>query len=131
MHPQQITAQEAAELFRRGVEQFNAGQFFEAHESWELVWLPAAEPDKTFLQGITQVSAAFFHYARGNREGFASLLRKGLRKLEEFPAGYRGLRLEKLRAQLREWLEAVERGRDSPHRSPPRIERTPAAPDAG
>lgn len=111
-----------AELFRRGVEQFNSGEFFEAHESWELVWLPAPEPDKTFLQGITQVSAAFFHYSRGNRQGMESLLRKGLEKLERFPADYRGLRLEELRAELRKWLEQVTVGSDDRSASRPRIQ---------
>jgi predicted metal-dependent hydrolase len=114
----QMDDQEKTELFRRGVEQFNAGEFFEAHESWELVWLPAPEPDKTFLQGITQVSAAFFHFAQGNREGAESLLRKGLQKLERFPEDYRGLRLEELRGELRTWHRAIVRGRAHPHQRP-------------
>lgn len=113
---------EAAARFRRGVEEFNAGKFFEAHESWEVLWLAATEPDKTFLQGITQVSAAFHHYARKNRRGAQSLLKRGLRKLEQFPAEYRGVDLEKLRGEAREWLRTIAKGRDDPAAQKPQIQ---------
>lgn len=113
MHPD-----ETREEFARGVAQFNRGEFFESHESWELIWLPAAEPDKTFLQGITQVAAAFHHYRRDNREGAESLLRRGLEKLERFADGYRGIQLERVRAQSRRWLAHFERGEALPANLP-------------
>jgi hypothetical protein len=111
-----------AELFQKGVDQFNAGEYFEAHESWEVIWLTAPEPDKTFLQGITQVSAAFFHFSRGNRRGMESLLRKGLQKLERFPDDFRGLQLERLRKELRKWRRAVEKGTCDANAPRPSIE---------
>jgi len=109
------------EEFRQGVAQFNAGKFFDAHESWEAIWLKAEEPDKTFLQGITQVTAAFHHHAQGNRRGAESLLQKGLQKLEQFPADYRGVRLEKLREELRKWAAALRKVKHSPRLKKPRI----------
>lgn len=105
MPPDTITSEAA---FRRGIAQFNAGEFWEAHESWEVVWLPAAEPDKIFLQGIIQVSAGFHHHRRGNPAGARSLLRRGLAKLERFPASYRGIWVEDLRRASRRWLVAIE-----------------------
>ena len=108
--------------FRRGIEQFNAREFWDAHESWELVWLPAAEPDKTFLQGIIQVSAGFYHYTENNRVGAVSLLRRGLDKLEQFPDGYRGLRLEGLRVSARAWLAALDGGAAAPSGGFPQIQ---------
>jgi predicted metal-dependent hydrolase len=119
---QKLSLRERALCFRRGVEEFNAGHFFEAHESWETIWLEAAEPDKTFLQGITQVAAAFHHAERSNRQGATSLLKKGLRKLEQFPNNYRGLQLEKLRKALQEWAKALEEKRDRRDVERPRIE---------
>ena len=44
-----------------GLRRYDAGEFFTAHEAWETVWLEAREPDKTFLQGLIQVTAAFHH----------------------------------------------------------------------
>ena len=108
--------------FQRGVEEFNAEKFFEAHETWEAIWLNAPEPDKTFLQGITQVTAAFHHLSRGNSEGAESLLRKGLQKLENFPAAYRGVRLEALRVELRAWAAALASQSETGALKEPRVE---------
>jgi predicted metal-dependent hydrolase len=112
---------ESGEEFQQGVDQFNAEKFFDAHETWEAIWLKAMEPDKTFLQGITQVTAAFHHHAQGNREGAESLLQKGLRKLEQFPADYRRMSLEKLREELRKWAKALEEEKYRSTMKKPRI----------
>ena len=109
--------------FQRGIEQFNSLQFFEAHETWEEIWLAAPEPEKTFLQGIIQVSAAFHHYRRGNRSGTQSLLRAGLRRLESFPENHRGIQLSALRAAGSRWAAAMAAGDDPGDAELPRIKR--------
>ncbi len=114
----------AAELWQRGIAQFNRGEFFESHESWEEIWLAAPEPDKTFLQGLIQVAAAFHHYRRSNLAGARSLLAEGLGKLERFPADYRGIALESLRASAREWSEAFASGTPPPRRQLPQIRKS-------
>ena len=65
-------------------------EFFLAHEHWEAVWLGAEEPEKTFLQALIQVTAAFHHLQRGNVVGAVSLLRAALRRLEAYPAEFGG-----------------------------------------
>ena len=109
------------EKFQRGLDQFNHGRFFDAHETWEEIWLPSPEPEKTFLQGIIQVAAAFHHYTRGNRAGAQSLLRAGLKKLDPFPETHRGLQLEELRAAARRWIAALASGNDPGREQLPRI----------
>jgi hypothetical protein len=117
-----MVAEREAELFARGIEQFNRREFFEAHESWEAVWLAALEPDKTFLQGIIQVAAAFHHYLRNNRAGAESLLREGLKKIAGAPANYRGVRLDALRQRARWWSDELTAGRTPATHQLPRIE---------
>ena len=109
-------------LFRKGLEAFNSGHFFEAHEHWEEVWLETLDPEKMFLQGLIQVAAAFHHYSRANRQGTQNLLQAGLTKIEQFPHGHGGLELEPLRMAVRRWLAALERGDDPPKNEIPRIE---------
>lgn len=92
----------------RGLACYHSGAFFDAHEHWEGVWLQCAGPEKTFLQALIQVTAAFHHLQRGNRAGTASLLRGSLRRLEEFPADYGGIAVEPLRASIRAWLAALD-----------------------
>lgn len=110
-------------LFQKGMEQFNRGRFFEAHETWEEIWLAAPEPERAFLQGIIQVAAAFHHYQRGNCAGARSLLEAGLKKLESCPGIHRGIELEELRAQARHWLTELRAGRSPGQQQPPTIRR--------
>jgi len=106
--------------FQHGIEQFNTGRFFEAHESWEEIWLCSPEPEKTFLQGIIQVAAAFHHHSRGNRRGARSLLDAGLRRLARFPDAHRGIALGALRAESLAWV-TIFRGEPGPQPAIPRI----------
>jgi predicted metal-dependent hydrolase len=114
---------EAEEKFQKGIEQFNHGHFFDAHETWEEVWLRAPEPEKTFLQGIIQVAAAFHHYSRDNRRGTQSLLEAGLKKLEPFPKAHHGIALEPLRAAARRWIAALAAKENPPENQLPKIQR--------
>lgn len=93
-----------------GLRCYRAGEFFEAHEHWESVWLSSREPDKMFLQALIQVTAAFHHLRRGNRVGAASLLSGALRRLESYPADYGGLNVETLRENLQAWRDAIAAG---------------------
>ena len=109
-------------LFRKGLEAFNSGRFYDAHEHWEEVWLETLNPEKMFLQGLIQVAAAFHHYSRGNRQGTQNLLQAGLTKMERFPHPHRGLQLEPLRVAVRRWLAALEGGENPVRDEIPRIE---------
>ena len=111
------------EKFELGLAHFNAGRFFEAHEAWEEIWLGETEPEKTFLQGIIQVAAAFHHYSRGNHRGMKSLLAAGITKLERFSHSHRGIALEQLRVTARQWVAALSEGNTLASQDLPRIHR--------
>jgi uncharacterized protein len=98
----------------KGLSCYRDREFFEAHEHWEGEWLSAPEPEKTFLQALIQVAAAFHHFGRGNRAGTASLLRASLRKLDLYPAAFGGLDVEAIRQSLRAWLGALDADKAAP-----------------
>jgi uncharacterized protein len=108
-------------LFRKGLEAFNSGHFYDAHEHWEEVWLQTPTPDKIFLQGLIQVAAAFHHYSRANHPGCRNLLQAGLLKLEFFPEEHWGLEIEPLRASVRQWLAPLRAGKNPEKIELPRI----------
>jgi predicted metal-dependent hydrolase len=102
---------EKEEKFERGLAHFNAREFFEAHEVWEEVWLVEREPEKTFLQGIIQIAAAFHHYRRGNSDGAESLLAAGIVKLIRFPSDHRNLAIGDLRLTAKQWARDLGDGK--------------------
>jgi uncharacterized protein len=107
MEQRAMKSSEKDEKFERGLRHFNAREFFEAHEVWEEVWLVEVEPEKTFLQGIIQIAAAFHHYRRGNSDGAETLLAAGIVKIMRFPADHRGLAIHDLREEAKFWARAL------------------------
>lgn len=91
-----------------GLHCYRTQQFFEAHEHWETIWLTLSEPEKSFLQALVQLSAAFHHQRQGNRIGAISLLTRSLGRLDRCPAQFCNLNLRALRADARVWLGAME-----------------------
>jgi predicted metal-dependent hydrolase len=96
-----------------GLECYRNREFFLAHEHWESVWLSCVEPEKTFLQALIQITAAFHHLQRKNRAGTQSLLRSALRRLDRYSNEYGGVAIEPLRKEIRMWLQALDEANDS------------------
>lgn len=113
------------ETFKRGIADFNSRKFFEAHEIWEEIWLDEPEPEKTFLQGLIQLAAAFHHYQRGNKAGAESLLASGIVKLTRYPKNHRGLALDELRDTAKQWARMLGAGKDPGAGKLPRIRQNP------
>jgi uncharacterized protein len=86
----------AEELLQLGVDLYNAGHYWNAHEAWEEVWLEAEHGMRAFYQGLIQVTAAFVHVTRNEYPGSIRLLQSGIAKLEGYPASFMGIELSPL-----------------------------------
>jgi uncharacterized protein len=112
--------------FQRGIDHFNAQEFFEAHEVWEEIWLAERGPEKTFLQGLIQIAAAFHHYCRGNSWGAELLLAAGIVKLLRFPEDSSDLHVAELRDAAKNWARALGEGKKPSLHHLPKIVRRAA-----
>ena len=101
---------EERRAFEKGVGEFNAGQFFECHDTLEEMWTGLRGPSRDFFQGLIQVSVAFYHLDNSNLAGAASMLRRALKRFEKYPDRYFGFDLGRHRAELAGWLERVTAG---------------------
>ena len=81
-------------LLARGVDEFNAGDFFTAHETWEALWLETASAEKLLLQGLVQIAAGYAKAETGVRGGALKLLTRGLERVRPFLPAACGLALE-------------------------------------
>jgi len=93
--------------FDKGVAEFNAGYFFECHDTLEDLWAGIRGPSRDFFQGLIQVSVAFYHFTSGNVVGAESMLTRALKRFERYPDRYFGFDLAAHRAELRDWVESV------------------------
>ena len=104
-----------------GLRCYRGEKFFEAHEHWESVWLNSPEPEKAFLQALIQVAAAFHHVQGANIEGATSLLQRALRRLEAYPETFGGIAVVPLCEEIRERLQALEKGKATASLACPQI----------
>ena len=89
--------------FLEGVAHFNAREFWEAHESWETIWLVAETDVEQFLQGMIQLAAAFHHVKRGTHRGAVRLFEASLRRLSAFPPNFSGIDRSAAEEAARRW----------------------------
>jgi predicted metal-dependent hydrolase len=97
----------------QAVAEFNAGEFYECHETLEVVWLEESGEDHRFLQGLIQAAAAYHNLLRGKDSGGLRLLVLALEKLGPFEPCHLGVDVTAFRAGLRagaEHLRAMQRG---------------------
>ena len=101
---------------RKGIKEFNRGDYFECHETLEDVWMLETGEDKRFYQGLIQLSVGFFHLLNRNLRGAESQWEKGMAKLTDYDDDHLGVNLKMLVANMRrcqETLEAVREGRQA------------------
>jgi predicted metal-dependent hydrolase len=67
-----------------GIAQFNRGEFFEQHETLELLWRAEQRDIRYLYQGILQIGVAFHHLRRLNHHGTVYMLTRGPRYLAPF-----------------------------------------------
>ncbi len=88
-------------LLQLGIDLYNAGHYWNAHEAWEEVWLASEREMRGFYQGLIQITAAFVHVSRNEFPGSIRLLDAGIEKLERYPASFMGVQLDTLLAGAR------------------------------
>lgn len=92
---------------RKGIELFNLGEFYEAHEPLELAWMETPSPERDLYQGILQIGLAYFQITRNNYRGALKMFKRGQRNLEPLGDTLLGVDINKLRADSRIVEEAV------------------------
>jgi len=120
--PLSLSLEERA-AFEKGVAEFNAGLFFECHDTLEELWTGIRGPSRDFFQGLIQVAVGFYHLGNRNPVGAERLLGRSLKRLEAYPSEYGGVDLGTLRAGVVEWRRRLqsEAVSDASPREPPRI----------
>jgi predicted metal-dependent hydrolase len=94
---------------REGIAQFNRGEFFEQHETLELLWRAERRDIRYLYQGILQIGVAFHHLRRLNHHGTVYMLTRGPRYLAPFAPRCQGVDVAALLRDAAAALEAVER----------------------
>lgn len=105
-----MTADDRARLMEAGRLAFNAGDFYEAHEHWEEVWLELDDPDHRWVQGLIQVATGLHKLHAGHARPAATLFAKALVKLADAPSTLDGIDVARAVAHATERARALAAG---------------------
>ena len=86
------------------IRQFNAGKWFECHETLEDLWMDETGEMRDFYQGFLQVGVALHHWRNGNFRGAVSLFETGVGYLKKVQHVYQ-------RVAVAELIQAAEKAR--------------------
>src|SRR5438093_6976868 len=96
-------------LLREAVAQFNRGEFFEQHETLELLWRAERRDIRFLYQGILQIGVAFHHLRKRNHHGTVYMLTRGPRYLAPFAPCCQRVDVQRLLDDAAAALREVER----------------------
>jgi len=99
--------------FLKGIHELNAGEFFEQHETLELLWR-ATESDVRYLyQGVLLIGVGFHHLEQDNFHGTQAKLAAGIEMLHWFLPSCQRVDVADFVSRARVCLERVQAlGRD-------------------
>ena len=81
----------------KGLELFNSGHYFEAHEELERAWRAEKGPIRELFRGILQVGVGYYHVQRGNYRGALKMFKRCRQWLAPFRDECCGINLKQLR----------------------------------
>ncbi|MBU5614558.1 DUF309 domain-containing protein [Geomonas azotofigens] len=94
----------------QAIGEFNAGEWFQCHETLEELWVGEKGELRDFYQGLLQVAVALYHWRNGNYKGAEGLLLRGADLLRRVSGTCLGVDVARLVAEagvLREALLAL------------------------
>ena len=92
---------------KRGVEKFNRGEYFEAHDLFEKAWIEDESPGRELYRAILQVAVAYYQVMRGNYNGAAKMFLRLRQWIDPLPDYCRGVNVAQLRTEARAVHQAL------------------------
>ena len=79
-----------------GIQLFNNGDYFEAHDYFEDIWVKVHDESRLFYQGLIQVAVGCYHLICGNYQGSFNQLTKATQKLQSYDDCYHDVNIKKI-----------------------------------
>jgi CheY-like chemotaxis protein len=106
-------AEPLPERAHEGIEQFNIGEYYHQHDSFEELWLEESGPVRELYRAILQVGIAYFQVTRHNPRGAHKMILRSIQWLNILPDVCQGVDVVRLRVdamRLRDYLESLPEG---------------------
>ncbi|MBN8580069.1 MAG: DUF309 domain-containing protein [Anaerolineae bacterium] len=92
-----------------GLEFFNEGKYFDAHEELETAWKEETGAVRDLYRGILQIAVTYLHITRGNYDGAVKVYGRSLKWTQGWNAVCRGINVQQLRVDAEHVMQEVQR----------------------
>lgn len=92
---------------QRGLEEFNRGEYFAAHESLEAAWMAEDGLGREVYRAILQIAVAYYQIERGNYKGAAKMFLRMRQWIDPLPEFCRGIHIAQLRSEAQAAHQAL------------------------
>lgn len=94
---------------KKGLQLFNAGEYFEAHEALEDAWNAENGDAKNLYRGILQTAVVYLHITRGNYNGAVKVYDRSLKWLKDIPDVCKRIQVRDLRINTRQVMTEIQK----------------------
>jgi hypothetical protein len=103
--------------YLRGIDLFNAGDYYECHEVLEDIWMVSCGQEKLFYQGVIMAAVAFYDYDVERFGAARTMHRKAKERLAQLPDRFMSMDVKTFMQQLDEFFTfTVEDARAGQHK---------------
>lgn len=92
---------------QKGLAEFDAGEYYQCHETLEEAWFAERRPCRALYQGILQLAVALYHVEEGNYRGAEKMFQRAISKLQQLPSTCQGIDVAHLCQQARHLLHTL------------------------
>lgn len=92
-----------------GLELFNRGRYFEAHEALETAWRGETSSIRELYRGILQTSVVYLHIMRHNFAGAMKVYQRSQKWLTPWSENCRGISVGQLQCDLKRAILEIQR----------------------
>jgi len=86
-----------SETIALAIRYFNEERYWESHELFESVWRTLSGVEKTYVQGVILVCAAFVHEQKGERPVALGIFKRARKQLDYSEKEYHGIDVSRLK----------------------------------
>jgi predicted metal-dependent hydrolase len=115
MVPAMYNTENKHDYLSKGLKCLQRGDFFDAHEEWEISWKGMNGYERSFWQAMIQLSVGAHHFQNNNLTGCCNLWNKALKRCDAILAN-KTVRdrnyVQQLKGALTECLQKAETGQN-------------------
>lgn len=96
----------------QGLQSFNRGDYYEAHEWFEDAWRETSDQTREFFRALLHLSGGYFRLTQERPEAAQKFFERSLQWTIQFPSPYLHIDTAALKTHLEKLISALESGQE-------------------